>query len=111
MEHEINDANVTRYKTLEIDNIKYRTTYNKKYDQRKSYKPEDPKKILAVIPGTIVKIFVKNGARVKEGDRLMVLDAMKMMNDIMSPATGVIKEVFVTEGERVSKKHLLIEFK
>jgi biotin carboxyl carrier protein len=104
-----NESNVTRFKTLELDGARYRTTFNKKFDLRKSYEPIDPKKIIAVIPGTIVKVEVKNGSKVKEGERLLILEAMKMKNDVMAPMSGTVKEVFVKEGERVAKKHLLIE--
>lgn len=98
-----------RYKTLEVDSIKYRTTFNKKFDQRKPYEPVNPEHVVAVIPGTIVKVYVKKGTKVKEGDRLLVLEAMKMKNDVMSPIDGVIKAVHIKEGEKVPKKHLLLE--
>lgn len=104
-----NESNVTRYKTLEIDGERYRTTFNKKFDLRKPYEPVNPKKVIAVIPGTIVKLEVKEGSKVKEGERLLILEAMKMKNDVASPLTGVVKGVYVKEGERVPKKHLLIE--
>ena len=101
--------NVVRYKTLEVDNIRYRTTFNKKFDQRKPYEPKNPRHIVAFIPGTILKLFVKKGSKIKEGERLLVLEAMKMKNDLMSPVSGVVKDVYVKEGEKVAKQHLLIE--
>lgn len=104
-----NESNILRYKILEIDSVRYRTTFNKKFDQRKSYEPINPDKILAFIPGTIVKIHVKQGMKVKEGDHLLVLEAMKMKNDLIAHRAGTIKEIYVKEGERVPKKHLLIE--
>ncbi len=107
MEHE---ANESRYETLIVDDIKYRTLFNTKYNKRKSYKPTDPKKVTAFLPGTIQKIMVKKGSRVKEGDRLLILEAMKMRNDIIAPLNGVIKGIFVSEGEKVTKDHLMVEF-
>ncbi|MBE0642352.1 MAG: acetyl-CoA carboxylase biotin carboxyl carrier protein subunit [Bacteroidales bacterium] len=104
-----NEANVIRYKTLEIDSVRYRTTFNKKFDQRKPYEPINPDLILAFIPGTIVKIHVKLGMKVKEGEHLLVLEAMKMKNDLIAHRAGTIKAIHVKEGERVPKKFLLIE--
>jgi len=99
------------YKSLLIENIKYRTLLTKKYVEKKPYVRQDVKKIIAFIPGTIKKIYVKKNKRVKEGDKLLVLEAMKMRNDILSPFQGTIKDVYVKEGNRVAKNELLIEFK
>lgn len=104
-----NDNSVVRYKTLEVDSVRYRTTFTKKFDQRKPYEPANPNHMLAIIPGTIVKILVKKGMKVKEGDHLLVLEAMKMKNELLSPVTGTIKEIYVVEGERVPKNFLLLE--
>ena len=53
----------TSYKSLLIENIKYKTLLTKKYQGRKAYAPKDIKKVKAFIPGTISKIYVKqNGA-------------------------------------------------
>jgi biotin carboxyl carrier protein len=99
------------YKSLLIENIKYRTLLTKKYTEKKPYVRQDIKKITAFIPGTIKKIYIKKGKRVKEGEKLLILEAMKMKNDILSPFNGTIKEVYVKEGQRVTKNELLIEFK
>lgn len=107
--NETNESNVRRYKTLVVDSVRYRTTLNKKFDQRKRYEPPNPKLVLAVIPGTIVKIHVKQGQKVEEGDRLLILEAMKMKNDVVAPIDGVVKVINVQEGEKVPKMHLLIE--
>jgi len=99
------------YKSLLIENIKYRTTLTKKYQSRKPYEKKDIKKITAFIPGTIRKIYVKTGKNVKEGDRLLILEAMKMKNELLSPTNGIVKSVLVKSGDLVSKNQLLIEFK
>ncbi|MBL7105777.1 MAG: biotin/lipoyl-binding protein, partial [Bacteroidales bacterium] len=54
-------------------------------------------------------IYVKKGKKVKEGDKLLILEAMKMKNDIVSPVNGTIKKINVKEGSRVTKKDILIE--
>ena len=60
--------------------------------------------------GTIVKVLVKVGQEVSEGDAVVVLEAMKMENNIKSPCDGVIKAVPVAHGTAVEKKEILIEF-
>ena len=50
------------------------------------------------MPGVILKTYVKKGDRVKRGDPLCVLVAMKMENEIRSVTDGVVKEVFVEDG-------------
>jgi biotin carboxyl carrier protein len=98
------------YKSLLIENIKYRTLLTKKYQSRKPYEKKDIKKITAFIPGTIKKVYVKPGKKVKEGDKLLILEAMKMKNELLSPTQGTVKTVLVKSGDMVSKSQLLIEF-
>lgn len=57
--------------------------------------------ITAPMPGTILKVNVQNGASVKKGDVLMILEAMKMENEIMAPADGTVASVNVTNGATV----------
>lgn len=57
--------------------------------------------ITAPMPGTILKVNVANGQTVKKGDVLMVLEAMKMENEIMAPADGVVNSVSVANGASV----------
>ncbi len=57
--------------------------------------------ITAPMPGTILKVNVQNGAQVKKGDVLMILEAMKMENEIMAPADGTVASVSVANGASV----------
>ena len=57
--------------------------------------------VTAPMPGTILKVNFKNGDAVKKGDVLMVLEAMKMENEIMASADGVVAGVSVSEGATV----------
>ena len=66
--------------------------------------------VRAPIPGVIVAIAVKPGARVQIGDELCVLEAMKMRNAIRSTRAGQIAEVHVTIGQHVKHQELLVEF-
>ncbi|PID93288.1 MAG: acetyl-CoA carboxylase biotin carboxyl carrier protein subunit [Bacteroidetes bacterium] len=97
-------------KPFVVENGQYNTMLTTKYVSREKYAPHDPKKISAVIPGTVREIFVREGKRVKKGDNLLILEAMKMMNNIVSPMDGIIKSIHVTNGTVVPKAHLLLEF-
>ena len=66
--------------------------------------------IKAPMPGLILDIAVEVGQEVKEDDSLLVLEAMKMENNITSPRDGVIKAISVNKGDAVDKGALLIEF-
>ncbi len=57
--------------------------------------------INAPMPGTILKVNVANGQPVKKGDVLMVLEAMKMENEIMAPQDGTVSSVNVNAGASV----------
>jgi len=99
------------FKTLTIDNIKYRTRLTDKFLARKKFVPADPKKVLSFIPGSIRKVNVQVGAKVKPNEVLMVLEAMKMNNYILSPLEGTIKKVNVKPGDTVPKDFILMEFR
>ncbi|WP_027431807.1 biotin/lipoyl-containing protein [Lachnospira multipara] len=64
-------------------------------------------KITAPMPGKILKINVKAGDSVKKGDVLMVLEAMKMENEIQAPQDGVVASVNVAASESVESGQLL----
>ena len=99
------------FKTIIIDNIKYKTTLTKKFMARKMYEPVDYNKVYSFIPGTIRKVFVKEGDRVKQGTNLLELEAMKMVNNIAAPVDGVVARINVKTGDLVAKSFLLIELK
>ena len=88
---------------------KYKTQLTRKYKMRKFWENPSPYDIQAVIPGTIVNIFVKEGQIVEEGKPLLVLEAMKMQNLIEMPFTAKIKKIHAIEGARIPKETLLIE--
>ncbi|BDC48779.1 pyruvate carboxylase [Bryobacterales bacterium F-183] len=71
----------------------------------------DPSKsgeVGAPIPGAISSIAVENGATVKKGDRLLVMEAMKMQSTIYAPIDGKVKQLLVAAGQNVEAKDLLI---
>jgi biotin carboxyl carrier protein len=98
------------FNILVVDDTKYETKFTKKYTLRKPYEAPDPKKMTAFIPGTIPHIYASQGQTVRKGDKLLVLEAMKMKNNVLSPLDGTIKKIYVKQGQRVAKNELLIEF-
>ena len=87
----------------------YEARATKKFLQRKPYEKYDPRLIKALIPGVVAEIGSSVGQPVKQGDTLMILEAMKMLNRIKAPMAGKIKEVCVAGGEKVVKGQVLIE--
>ena len=63
----------------------------------------------APMPGIILEVKAEPGASVTKGDTLLILEAMKMENAILSPKDGVIKSVLAVQGDTVDKNKLLIE--
>ncbi|HYB84594.1 MAG TPA: biotin/lipoyl-containing protein [archaeon] len=64
--------------------------------------------IRALMPGRITSILVKEEEDVIEGAPLLILEAMKMQNEITSPSNGKVKTIFVHEGETVKKDSVLV---
>jgi biotin carboxyl carrier protein len=99
-----------KYSKLNIDDTEYETTVTESFINRKSYQPVDPKKILAFIPGLIPEILVKVGQKVKTGQLMLILEAMKMKNAVNAPFNGTIKSINAEAGQNVSRDFVLIEF-
>ncbi len=64
--------------------------------------------ISAPIPGLVKEIFVRTGDRIKPKDKLLILEAMKMENEILAPGEGTIKEIFASQGASINKGDPLI---
>jgi len=97
------------YDILTIGDVDYKTYYTNTYKNTPSYQKQSSKKITAFIPGNIYDIFIKEGSKVKEGDVLIILEAMKMRNELIAPMDGVIAKVLVKKGANVTKDQVLIE--
>jgi glutaconyl-CoA/methylmalonyl-CoA decarboxylase subunit gamma len=65
--------------------------------------------IVAPLPGTILQVFVKEGDEVTLGQKLLIMEAMKMENNVLSEKAGVIQKIAVKPGDTVLQNDLLIE--
>ncbi len=65
--------------------------------------------IKAPLPGSIFKLLVKEGDAVKEGDKLLVMEAMKMENDVLAEKSGTITSIKVAVGDSVLQNDVLLE--
>ncbi len=93
-------------------------TYTFNIETEKSFKraqklaetmKETKLRLLAPLPGVICEVQVEKEQPVKKGDTLLILEAMKMQNEILSPMEGIITEISIKEGENVLKDQVLIE--
>ncbi len=87
---------------------------NKVYKIFRGYKPSgmggvSEGELLTQMPGKVVKILVKKGDKVSKGATVLVLEAMKMENEIKAPMDGTIKQVHVAEGQALENGVLMIE--
>jgi biotin carboxyl carrier protein len=98
-----------------LDHQKYRLLLKDEVQQMldkmgiKSDDSAQEKKIIATIPGLIRKIETRPGESVTAGQGLMIVEAMKMENELKSPISGIVKSIFVTEGQSIEKGELLLE--
>ncbi len=69
---------------------------------------EGVQEIRSSMPGKIVKVLIAEGEEVQEGDGLIIVEAMKMENEMKSPKAGVVKKVGVAEGDAVEAGALLV---
>lgn len=68
---------------------------------------EGRQQVAAPMPGKVVRLLVKAGEAVEAGQGLVVVEAMKMQNEIRSPKTGRVERILVTEGQPVNASDVL----
>jgi len=102
-------TNENKWDSLNINCTTYKTRLNRKFLEKAPYAPPDLSKVISFIPGTVLEILVKTGDILKEGDYLIVLEAMKMKNRLKSPVAGRVRSINIKVGEKVPKGALLLE--
>ncbi len=94
---------------LNINHSVYTTRLSDKYKNMEPYSQPDKSRMMSFIPGTVIEVLVSEGDKVKKGDVVLVLEAMKMKNRLKCQVEGVIKKINVEPGEKVPKGTLLME--
>ncbi len=72
--------------------------------------PSGPQPIRAPMPGLVVKVEVEEGDRVRAGQGLVIVEAMKMENELKAEADGLVARVHVEAGQAVEKDQILVDF-
>lgn len=91
-----------------VQSLEYQTKLTKKFANRKPWKEPNPLEIHSYIPGTIIEIQIEEGQYLKEGENILVLQAMKMLNQITMPFDAKVKKIYIKEGDKVPKNELMI---
>lgn len=71
--------------------------------------PKNEGHLAATMPGTVIKVILEKGDRVKRGDHIMITEAMKMETTVQAPMDGTIKAIHVANGEAIATGDLLVE--
>ena len=92
-----------------LDGTDYETRLTRKVRERKLWKAAQRHEITTLIPGLIVEVLVRPGQKVRRGQGVVVLEAMKMRNELQAPHDGVVGRVLVEAGQTVPKGAVLVE--
>ena len=106
-----NQVQEKEMKSLIIQGAKYQTTLTWKFENRVKYITPNPNHIYSFIPGTVIDIFVKPKQKVKEGETLLLFEAMKMQNQVRMPFDGQILKILVKKDQVIPKKYMMLEIK
>ena len=75
---------------------------------RRKGDPNDPSQVCAPLPGMVTEIAISPGTEVKAGDKLVTIEAMKMLTTVSAPVDGIVKEILVKKGVQVDSDDLLV---
>lgn len=111
---EIIEKNQNKY-TVQLNGLSYNFTiespisYRRRKYLEKFKQISKTESIVAPMPGKIVELLVEENAEVKEGEPILILEAMKMQNEIIAVVAGKIKKIHVKSGDTVAKDEVLME--
>jgi len=97
----------TYYSSLEVDVIDAQSRYQQ--NRNKDGINSGDKIVSTPMPGKVVRIPVKEGDVVEKGSTVIVISAMKMESEYKSPADGVVKKIYVNEGDTINSHQPLVE--
>jgi pyruvate carboxylase subunit B len=102
-EHTVSATIAGHLYSVEIEDERERAAHAAEREASKGGGP-----IKSVMPGVVVKLLVKEGDAVDKGAPLLILEAMKMQNEIAAPSGGVVKSIHVSEKEAVASGAKLV---
>jgi biotin carboxyl carrier protein len=111
---EITDKNQNQYTVL-LNGLSYNFTIESPISYRRRKYLEKHKQtsklemVAAPMPGKIVELLVEENTPVKEGEAILILEAMKMQNEIIAVVAGKIRKIHVKPGDTVAKDEVLME--
>lgn len=108
---ELDEGNLDAGNTQAKEESKIKTNLEPKKEAKNSSSASDADSVKSPMPGTILSINVTKGDKVSKGQVLLVLEAMKMENEIISPRDGVVESVNVNKGENVESGSTLVVIK
>ena len=71
--------------------------------------PKNKNQIGSGIPGTVLKVLVNEGDAVKQNQALVIVEAMKMETEMVASEDGIVKRIYVSEGQSVQSGELIVE--
>lgn len=86
-----------------------RSTKKSSHGRHERHPAQGPGAVIAPMAGRVVKIFAANGTRVKKGDSILVLEAMKMEHVVKAPMEGVVKGAELEIGQQVTDSTVLFQ--
>jgi biotin carboxyl carrier protein len=103
-------ATITEVKDIGVEQVKQKRSspITKTISKRTIDQSSISGIVRAPIPGVVLSIGIKIGEEVEQGGRLLILEAMKMENEILSPMRGSVKDIRVTVGDKVEKEDVLV---
>ena len=102
-------AEENKFIKFNLHDVEYETLPLNKYAHRQVWKAPNLRHLTSGIPGSVLEILVKPGSKVKAGETVVLLEAMKMNNMLSFTIDGVVKQIHVKKGDVVPKNHLLVE--
>lgn len=96
---------------MRIDDDIYETSSTPAFQRKTKWELPDDRIINSIIPGTIIDVLVEKGQQVKEGEIMLIIEAMKMNNRLLFSKDGIVDEILVKPGDVVSKGQKLLILK
>ena len=98
----------SKYQVFVVNSARYLTLTTTKFEKRKKWQKSDPNEIRSIIPGSVIDIFASAGQKLKAGEVILTLEAMKMYTRVEMPFDGVIKSINVEKGDRIPKDTVMV---